>query len=239
MPITATHLGLSENTERQAHTVPIASILECPDLIVDACVVDKQTHDLIFISVWGRDTAVQQLLARLTLDSTAAESLKSGIGLKVGSHTRPVFFHDTDKLEKRTSREYPGTLFGSLLNLWLFHPQCTAPDSSQHSAYVLLQPPKAQQEAEPALSHLGDLPQATRARLASALLNLAPFPILPEWADVALDEVQKQQMLSQQETLFGDVLGYRLHLDVDRLEQAISGLIRSYQLTAGGQPLQP
>jgi len=236
MPTTATTLSLTENT--QAKTAPLASILECPDLSVDACVVDKQTHDLIFISVWGRDTAVQQLLARLTLDSTAAESLKSGIGLKVGSHTRPVFFHDTDKLEKRTSREYPGTLFGSLLNLWLFHPQCTQPDSSQHSAYVLLHPPKAQ-DAEPALSRLGDWPQVTRKRLASALLNLAPFPILPEWADVALDEVQKQQMLSQQETLFGDVLGYRLHLDVDRLEQAISGLIRGYQLTAGEQPLQP
>jgi len=237
MPTTATILSLTENT--QAKTAPLASILECPDLSVDACVVDKQTHELIFISVWGRDTAVQQLLARLTLDSTAAESLKSGIGLKIGPSTRPVFFHDTDKLEKRTSREYPGTLFGSLLNLWLFHPQCTVPDSSQHSAYVLLQTPKAQQEADPASSRSGDWPQVTRARLASALLNLAPFPILPEWADVALDEVQKQQMLSQQETLFGDVLGYRLNLDVDRLEQAISDLIRSDQLTAGGQPLRP
>jgi len=236
MPTAATPLSVTENTQTKA--APLASILECPDLIVDACVVDKQTHDLIFISVWGRDTAVQQLLARLTLDSTAAESLKSGIGLKVGHDTRLVFFHDTDKLEKRTSREYPGTLFGSLLNLWLFHPLCTVPDASQHSAYVLLQNPKAQ-NAEPALNGEGDLPQATRARLASALLNLAPFPILPEWADVALNEVQKQQMLSQQTTLFGDVQGYRLHLDVDRLEQAISGLIRSYQLSAGGQPLQP
>jgi len=235
MPTTAT-LSLTENTQTQ--TAALASILECPDLLVDACVVDKQTHDLIFISVWGRDTAVQQLLARLTLDSTAAESLKSGIGLKIGKYTRPVFFHDTEQIEKRTSREYPGTLFGSLLNLWLFHRQCTAPDSSQHSAYVLLQNAKAQ-DAEPAISRLGDLSQATRQRLASALLNLAPFPILPEWADAALDEVQKQQMLSQQETLFGDLCCYRLHLDVERLEQAVSGLIRNYQLTAGGQPLQP
>jgi len=75
MPTTATTFSVTENT--QAKAAPLASILECPDLSVDVCVVDKQTHDLIFISVWGRDTAVQQLLARLTLDSTAAESLKS------------------------------------------------------------------------------------------------------------------------------------------------------------------
>jgi len=223
-----------EPIRSQETSAVLGRILECPDVSVDACVVDTQTHDLIFMSVWGRDTAIQQLLARLTLDSNAPDSLKSGIGLKAGNDTRPVFFHDTDKLEKRTSREYPGIWFGSLLNLWLFHPQCTVPNASQHSAYVLLQNAKAQ-NAEPALNGEGDLPQTTRARLASALLNLAPFPILP----AALDEVQKQQMLSQQATLFGDVLGYRLHLDVDRLEQAISGLIRSYQLTAGGQPLQP
>jgi len=236
MPTPATTHGLTEN--RPASAVPLASILECPDLSVDACVVDKQTHDLIFLSVWGRDTAVQQLLARLSLDSSAAESLKSGIRLKMGSSTRPVFFHDTDKLEKRTSREYPGTLFGSLLNLWLFHPQCTVPDSSAHSAYVLLQQPKTG-DVETVPSRLDDLPEATRARLASALLNLAPFPILPEWAQRALREVQKQQMLIPQETLFGDVLCYRLHLDTNRLEQTISGLIRNDQLTIGGQPLQP
>jgi len=209
----------------------LGRILECPDVSVDACVVDTQSHDLIFMSVWGRDTAIQQLLARLTLDSNAPESLKSGIGLKVGNDTRSVFFHDTDQLEKRMSREYPGTLFGSMLNLWLFHPLCYRVDRSQHSTYVLLQTPKTG-KAEPASSGLDNLPQGTKQRLASALLNLAPFPILPQWAEAALVEVQKQNMLSQQATLFGDLVCYQLHLDVELLEQAISRLIRNHQLPA-------
>ncbi len=39
---------------------------ECADLMADACIRDEQGN-LIFISVWARDTAIQQFLARLTL----------------------------------------------------------------------------------------------------------------------------------------------------------------------------
>ena len=39
---------------------------ECPDVMADACVGDDQGN-LIFLSIWARDTAVQQFLARLTL----------------------------------------------------------------------------------------------------------------------------------------------------------------------------
>ena len=39
---------------------------ECPEVMADACVGDDQGN-LIFLSIWARDTAVQQFLARLTL----------------------------------------------------------------------------------------------------------------------------------------------------------------------------
>src|SRR5690606_15457783 len=39
---------------------------ECPDLMTDGCVGDEQGN-LVFLSVWARDTAVQEFLARLTL----------------------------------------------------------------------------------------------------------------------------------------------------------------------------
>jgi len=54
----------------------------------------------------------------------------------------------------------------------------------------------------------------------------------PQWAEAALVEVQKQNRLSQQTTLFGDLVCYQLHLDVERLEQAISRLIQNHQLPA-------
>lgn len=39
---------------------------ECPDLMADGCVGDEQGN-LVFLSIWARDTAVQEFLARLTL----------------------------------------------------------------------------------------------------------------------------------------------------------------------------
>ncbi|HEC1391362.1 TPA: hypothetical protein R1W70_004882, partial [Pseudomonas aeruginosa] len=50
-----------------AHTssTTLYRIDECPDVMADACVGDDQGN-LIFLSIWARDTAIQQFLARLT-----------------------------------------------------------------------------------------------------------------------------------------------------------------------------
>lgn len=45
---------------------PLFHIDECSDLMADACVCGEQ-GDLIFLSVWAHDTAIQQFLAWLTL----------------------------------------------------------------------------------------------------------------------------------------------------------------------------
>ena len=45
---------------------PLYRIDECPDLMADGCVGDEQGN-LVFLSIWARDTAVQEFLARLTL----------------------------------------------------------------------------------------------------------------------------------------------------------------------------
>ena len=43
---------------------------ECPDLMADGCVGDEHGN-LVFLSIWARDTAVQEFLARLTLGRDA------------------------------------------------------------------------------------------------------------------------------------------------------------------------
>ncbi|MFU7548386.1 hypothetical protein ACM9NK_30665, partial [Pseudomonas paraeruginosa] len=49
---------------------------ECPDVMADACVGDDQGN-LIFLSIWARDTAVQQFLARLTLGPVSYTHLRA------------------------------------------------------------------------------------------------------------------------------------------------------------------
>lgn len=40
---------------------------ECPDLMADDCIIDDHGN-LVFLSFWARDTAVQKFLTHLTLD---------------------------------------------------------------------------------------------------------------------------------------------------------------------------
>jgi hypothetical protein len=89
---------------------------ECPDVMADACVGDDQGN-LIFLSIWARDTAVQQFLARLTLG-------RDEQGL--------------DQFHVITTRAYRRTLFGSLSNVWLFDRRCVKPDKANASALALL-----------------------------------------------------------------------------------------------------
>ena len=87
---------------------PLFPIEECNDLFVDACACDEQ-RNLVFLSAWGRDTALQEFLARLTLG--AAEDGPGQFHVVVDGRSLPVFPH-IDLLEKRTTRQMRGTLFG-------------------------------------------------------------------------------------------------------------------------------
>jgi hypothetical protein len=110
---------------------------ECPDVMADACVGDDQGN-LIFLSIWARDTAVQQFLARLTLGRDEQGLDQFHIITDQGGSV-PVFIGNVDRLEKRVTRAYRRTLFGSLSNVWLFDRRCVKPDKANASALALLQ----------------------------------------------------------------------------------------------------
>ncbi|KUM43365.1 hypothetical protein AR540_24245 [Pseudomonas sp. EpS/L25] len=79
----------------------------------------------------GRDTAVQEFLARLTLGRSNGgleqfHLIQSGRSLQV--------FPYAERLEKRTTRQ----LRGSLLHVWLFDGRCAVPDRANHLAYALV-----------------------------------------------------------------------------------------------------
>lgn len=109
---------------------------ECPDVMADACVGDDQGN-LIFLSIWARDTAVQQFLARLTLGRDEQGLEQFHLITDQGSSV-PVFVSNVDRLEKRMTRAYRRTLFGSLSNVWLFDRRCVKPDKANASALALL-----------------------------------------------------------------------------------------------------
>src|SRR5215469_13785203 len=147
-------------------------IEECPDLMADGCVGDEQGH-LVFLSVWARDTAIQEFLARLTLGPDE-EGLDQFHIITEHESSIPLFLGDVDNLEKRSTRLFRRTLFGSLVNLWLFDRRCVKPDKVNASALVLL--PK------------GSLHRLDR--LWALVQDTCPLPLLAHWREATLDLLQ-------------------------------------------------
>lgn len=188
------------------------SILELPDLIVDSCITDESCT-LIFGSIWGRDTAIQEILARITLNLSDELSLRYITIDGSGIHS-PVYF-DKEFLEKKMARSYPGTLFGNMTHLWLFDKRVMEPDYSNHSAYLI---------------HQND--ETGSGRIWPLVSELAPYPLPDNWQSEVLKVVSEHHMLTPMKIILGKAGCFKIALNVDLIQQAVSGLIRDGSLTA-------
>ncbi|MBV6791562.1 hypothetical protein [Xanthomonas euvesicatoria] len=197
---------------------PLYRIDECPDLMTDACVGDEQGN-LVFLSIWARDTAVQEFLARLTLGRDE-QGLEQFHVITDEGGSLPVFVGNVERLEKRATRAYRRTLFGSLSNVWLFDKRCVQPDKANASALALLPRDSAHR-----LDRLWTLVQDT-----------CPLPLLDHWRETVLDLLQARQMLTRLPFALGPLEGHRLAIDVPALSQVLGNLIRSDTLTAYAYP---
>src|SRR3546814_7620426 len=90
-----------------------------------------------FRTFWSRDTAVSEFLARLTLGRDEQGLDQFHVITEQGASI-PVFVGNVENLEKRITRAYRRTLFGSLTNVWLFDRRCVKPDKANASALALL-----------------------------------------------------------------------------------------------------
>src|SRR5690606_13816472 len=131
--------------------------------------VGDEQGNLVFLSVWARDTAVQEFLARLTL-GRSNEGLDR-FHVVTEDASIPVFVRDVENLEKRTTRAYRRTLFGSLVHLLLFDKRCVKPDKANASALALL--PKG----------VSDYTE----RLWALVQETCPLPLLDHWRDAVLE----------------------------------------------------
>jgi len=193
---------------------------ECPDLMADGCVGDEHGN-LVFLSIWARDTAVQ-FLARLTLGRDEQGLDQFHVITDQGASI-PVFVGNVENLEKRITRAYRRTLFGSLTNVWLFDRRAVTPDKANASALALLSRESA---------HRLD-------RLWLLVRDTCPLPLLDHWRDIVLELLQARTMLTRLPFALGPLEGHRLAIDVPALTQALGSLIRSNVLTtaASGHPI--
>ncbi|MGL4667784.1 MAG: hypothetical protein ACRCWR_07625, partial [Saezia sp.] len=146
---------------------------EISDLFVDASLVDENLN-LIFMSIWGRDTAIYELLGRITLNASDPLSLRSLTVLWDGKRV-PAYLN-VDLLEKKLTRGYKGTYFGSLVNVWLFDKRIAVPDHANHSTFLL-------ENTTYSSTDILALPEYQQRKLWSQVVELAPYPLIDSWRE--------------------------------------------------------
>jgi hypothetical protein len=189
----------------------LMEVVEAPGLFADALLTDER-GSLLFISLWGRDTAVQELLARMTLGND-----EGGIRtLHVNAVDGPQAVH-LDRMpcmDKHTGRMPPRNLFGDLIQLWVYDKLAIEPDRANRRALMLQRP---------------DDPDAVlQERLWNLVREVCHLPLLAEWREPVLAMLELNAWM---QPLQGrSIAAWRLELGDPKLEQEISLRIRRREL---------
>jgi hypothetical protein len=152
------------------------AILNCVDVYVDAC-VRNEAGQLMFMSMFGRDTATRELMARIQLASgqdSLRELTLQGYGPYKGQkHTVQVA--DAKELDKLTGR-LPKGLYGELTHVWIFHPSIKGVDKGAKRAWII--------EHGRALNQ-----DMLKTRVWQTVCELADIPLLQHWREPVLRQI--------------------------------------------------
>ena len=196
------------------------SIQHYPDLFVDACIRDESA-ELLFLSLFGRDTSMLQFFAAFSLKRSEGgllEGEQAVFTLLEGERPHSVFVTDSGRLDKLTGRLPQRNLFGNLTHTWLYDPQVMRPDHASRSAWLL----------SDRGNQAGD-----RDRLWSLVKELSPLPLLDHWAQALLDGLGERivRPLSDfRAPPIGRVGGFRVALG-ERFEDIVSAAVAQGVLT--------
>lgn len=148
-------------------------VRELADVYADAFVTDDEGY-LLFLSVWGHDTALQELLAKLTLSDAM-----DGLGVLTLNHKLVFIPEDKGNLAKLTGRTRKDCLFYGLSQLWVYDKLANQFDKANQRALLLKQP--------------ADDANFTKY-LWHVVRQLCTVPLLPEW-DCLLDHFTERQWI--------------------------------------------
>lgn len=191
------------------------------DVFVDALVSDHRAQ-MLLLSVYGRDTSIQQLMARLHLrrDQGGVDDLTL-LDAATRSQVMRVLVGDPGRLDKLTGRLPRTGLLGNLLHAWIFDPAVLQLDPATGSGWLL--------------EHLqGEMPQGLRAANEAAqawrmVKELSPVPLLDHWMLPVLAHLQSIQALIRP-AVVGPVSALRIELPQDFIAW-VSAQVRDGQFT--------
>lgn len=187
-------------------------VRELSDVFVDAC-LRNEAGELMFLSVFGRDGALQQFLAAFSLpannggldqfhlvechhDETTGVIEERNAGL--------VGVQNPDRLTKLTGRLPKDNLFGNLVHTWIYDPVLTKPDRANRQAWIMDSAPFTKTNRPIILERIWD-----------AYKLLSPVPLRDDWKEVVLRATHEScvTLLHQtQNPPIGQICAARIHL---------------------------
>ena len=185
-------------------------INDIPGVFCDAHLVDDS--GVRFMSIWGRDTAIQEFLARLFLPERDGGIRSFRVGGSAVAGACIVSITDPDQLIRLTARR-SGTVFGELVHVWLY--DRIAVDADQANGRALLLQHEGWDDGLEAIWQL--------------LKQVLWLPVLDHWQGVLLARLDEMGCLRR-------FNGYRIQaLEIDlsdreRVEDELSFLVRSHHL---------
>ena len=145
-----------------------------PGLFVDA-LLTTAADTLLFLSVWGRDSAAQELFARLSLEPGEEGLSNSNVEfVDPSGHPRTVHMPAKDHLEKITGRMPAHSLFGDgLVHGLIFQTTVQQPDQANQTAVLIHRPDEPESSVE--------------ARQWALIQSLCRVPLLSAWRRPVLE----------------------------------------------------
>lgn len=207
-------------------------IEEFPEVWADACLRDSEGR-LMFLSVYGRDGSLMQLLAAFELGRQSERGVDRIYLVGQEGERHRVEIADAKRLDKHAGRLPKQNLFGPLNQMWLFDKGLQAPDRANRIGWALNNASARQRTPEQA--------HAFNDRLWQLVNLLSPVALLPHWRkaifDWCADKGAIQSMDNDLYPALGPVEGVRVSL-TDYFVQFISDSVRHGALKLDEQPVE-
>ena len=194
---------------------------EQSDVFVDACASDHRAQ-LLFISAYGRDTSIQQLMARI--HQRATQGGVDHLSMAKTSQDRPllkVLTGDANRLDKVIGRCPKASLLGNLVHAWIFDPVLLKPDPATGSGWIFSQGDKVDGPAE-------------YRQVWRMLKELSPVPLLDAWALTVMNHLVSVGSLVRPPCV-GSIQALRLELPEDFMDW-VSERVRAGDLRETSRP---
>lgn len=198
----------------------LMELVEAPGLFADALLTDER-GSLLFISLWGRDTAVQELLARMSLpiEQGGVRTLHAD----TPEGPRDIHLDRMPSMEKHSGRMPPKNLFGDLIQVWIYDRLAVEPDRANRRALLLYRPEV-------------DHDQVLQDRLWTLVREVCHLPLLPGWRESVLSVLELHGWM---QPLTGRAISaWRLDLGDPKFEQEVSLRVRRRELQLDSLDLQ-